>query len=501
MIVNVRRNLVANLLGQGWSAAINLVAVPIYLKLLGPENFGLIGFATVILVLAYLLDGGLGNTLNRSMVHFRAGSLSAQAASDLLRSGEAAIWGAAMLIGAIAFGLSSHLAHWLIDARQLPDTAVAQALTLSIVIALMRVTEGIYRSALLGLDGAISVNVLSVAGATLRGLGPLPFVLHSRGGILTYFSVQLIVSTVSLFAFAGLTHIRLEGTPFGRGGIRLDPLRSVFRFAGDAFVVSSLIAVANQADKLLAARLTSLERFGYYSAAAIVATGIYQLVVPVFMSFYPKLSLLHATRKQGEFERLFLKLAVVVGFIAGVPTAVIIANSQDVVFAWTGNVVTATRTSPLLFWLCFGTWANGLFYIALAPLLASARHRIAVVTTGVLLLTLLPLLLLGWLEADLVGIAAAWSAAMVVWSLLTLALTGRAVTGSPFLAKLFAASLSPFLLALLCSYAIRNLAPHPAVQSQAFEAVSVLLNATLIGTITAGALWTASFAISGSSKT
>ena len=487
--MNVRRNLVANLLGQGWSALLNLIAVPIYLKLLGVESFGLIGFSVVILVLASLLDAGMAATLNRSMVHFRARKADAASAFDLLRSAEVVIWSIALTVGAVCVLLSPVLADRLLDANGLPTETVAHAFALTIAVALMRVVEAIYRAAMLGLDRPVAVNVLSAVGATLRVLGPMPVILYADGGILAYFWVQFAVSAASLVIFASITHLDLEGTPIGRGRFHVTALRRLFAFAGAAFAISSLAAIANQTDKLLAARFSSLESFGYYSAAATVATGIYQLILPAFQSFYPKLSLLHATEKQAEFETLLLKMAGLIGFIGGVPIAVILLNAQDVVFAWTGNPDVAVRTGPLLFWLCFGALANGLFHVALAGLLAAGRHRIAVVTTAVLLLALVPLLLLGWQLGGLAGLAAGWSASMACWCVATLVLAARAVAKAPLITRLLAYSFAPFGMALLVAGVLRRLLADRLSGGQVQDAMFMILMGATVTLATGLMLW------------
>ncbi|MBS1199036.1 MAG: polysaccharide biosynthesis protein, partial [Proteobacteria bacterium] len=39
----LRRNLIANYLGQGWAAIMGMAFVPLYIKYLGVESYGLIG--------------------------------------------------------------------------------------------------------------------------------------------------------------------------------------------------------------------------------------------------------------------------------------------------------------------------------------------------------------------------------------------------------------------------------------------------------------------------
>src|SRR5882724_11477490 len=65
-------NVVANLVGQGWSVLLSLVVVPLYLRLLGIEAYGLIGFYVMLQGLAQVLDLGLSPTMNREMARYWA---------------------------------------------------------------------------------------------------------------------------------------------------------------------------------------------------------------------------------------------------------------------------------------------------------------------------------------------------------------------------------------------------------------------------------------------
>jgi len=492
--MEVRRNLIANLLGQGWSAVLNIGAMPIYIALLGMESFGLIGLATVVLTLTILLDGGIATTLNRAMVRYRAGQAALGESADLLRSFEGAILAAASFIACVALLFGPALAAAWLDPGGLPPELVETALVLMVQIAVLRVTEAIYRAALLGLDRPVTMNALSAVFTSLRILGPVPLILWGGGDVLTFFWGQLAASGASLLCFAAATHLVLEGSILGRGRFNWAALRSSLGFTGAAFAIAALVALINQVDKLLVARLVSLEMLGYYSAATVAATGIYQLVQPVFQSFYPKLSYFHTTGDGVAFDRLFLRTAATMGFIAGVPIAIIALNVDEVLFAWTGDTDVVAQAGPLLAWLCLGTLANGLFHAPLAALLASARHGIAVVTTTVLLVLLVPALLLGWSYAGLMGLAAAWSVALAVWFLATLVLTATRVTTGQIGLEVLGASLIPCAVALLISLALRTMLEIEMAQ-QLRTALVVIAFGAAVTLMTAAVLWLSGRAI------
>ena len=101
----LKRNLIANYIGQGWTALMGLAFVPLYIKYLGIESYGLIGIFAVLTAWLSLLDMGMTPTLSREMARFTAGSQSAQSIRDLLRSIEVITFSIAMVIaGGIALG-------------------------------------------------------------------------------------------------------------------------------------------------------------------------------------------------------------------------------------------------------------------------------------------------------------------------------------------------------------------------------------------------------------
>ena len=59
------KNLLANFIGKFWNILAVYAFTPVYVQLLGIENFGLISFYTIILSFVSLMDVGLSATLSR----------------------------------------------------------------------------------------------------------------------------------------------------------------------------------------------------------------------------------------------------------------------------------------------------------------------------------------------------------------------------------------------------------------------------------------------------
>ncbi|MEN8215666.1 MAG: hypothetical protein ABFS56_04685 [Pseudomonadota bacterium] len=61
----IKLNIIANFAGKAWTVLMSLAFVPLYIKFIGVEAYGLIGFFVTLQAVFGLLDLGLSTTLFR----------------------------------------------------------------------------------------------------------------------------------------------------------------------------------------------------------------------------------------------------------------------------------------------------------------------------------------------------------------------------------------------------------------------------------------------------
>ncbi|HXQ32945.1 MAG TPA: oligosaccharide flippase family protein, partial [Anaerolineales bacterium] len=115
----IKRNLIANIVGKGWAALMGIAFIPLYIKFMGIESYGLVGFYTTLQGVFALLDFGLTTTLNRELARYSAFSEKSQDMRDLVRTLETVYWGLALTIGAVVLILSPFIARGWIRAEAL----------------------------------------------------------------------------------------------------------------------------------------------------------------------------------------------------------------------------------------------------------------------------------------------------------------------------------------------------------------------------------------------
>ena len=89
----LKRNIVANFVSKGWSALMGVIFIPLYVKFMGVEAYGLVGFFLALQSIVSLMDAGLSTTLNRELARYSTQPGQAQEMWDVVRTLEVVYWG------------------------------------------------------------------------------------------------------------------------------------------------------------------------------------------------------------------------------------------------------------------------------------------------------------------------------------------------------------------------------------------------------------------------
>jgi O-antigen/teichoic acid export membrane protein len=408
----LQRNIAANFAGRIWTALVGVAFIPLYIHFMGIEAYGLVGFFTTLQGLFMLLDLGLSTTLNRELARYAALPGKGTQMRDLVRTLETLYWGLALLIALIVLALSSFAAHEWINAQTLPETVVQQAVMLMGFVIAFQWPISFYGGGLIGLQRQVLYSGWLAVGATLRFAGAVLVLWLVSPTILAFFTWQIVISIITA---GGLALALWRSLPVGTRASRFQPdlLRSVWRFAAGMSGISITVLVLTQIDKVILSKLLTLEMFGYYSLAAVVAGGISTLSIPLFTALFPGFSRLVALGDEEGLKRLYHRSCQLLS-VAVIPVAVVVAAfAPEILLLWTANPTTVQNTHILVSLLMVGSALNGLLVLPYALELAYGWTSLPFYTNVVSIALLLPLLIL------LTPIYGAIAAA-VIWVLLNL---------------------------------------------------------------------------------
>ena len=158
--MTLKKNIAANYLGQVWRAVMNFAFIPLYIKYLGIESYGLIGIFAILQSWLALLDMGLRPVMGREMARFVGGAHDSQTIRNLLRSVELIVFPLAIAVALGVWMASGWLAtNWLV-AKNLPPEQVAQAFSVMGVVTSLQFVESLYNSCIAGLQRQVLQNMV-----------------------------------------------------------------------------------------------------------------------------------------------------------------------------------------------------------------------------------------------------------------------------------------------------------------------------------------------------
>ena len=420
--MSLKKNTVANYLGQGWIALMGLAFVPVYIRYLGIEAWGLVGFMSMMQAWLTLLDMGLSPTLSREMARYQAGAHSVQAIRDLLRSLETVYCGVAVaVISGVAFIAPWLAVNW-IGAARMPVETVTQAIGIMGLVLAARMIEQVYRGAIQGLQRQVWLNGTQCVLSALRWGGAAGVLIWVSPSIKIFFYWQGFISVLSVLVLAHQTYCLL---PIGERSARFDlvALVRIRRFAGGMVATTLLTLLLTQVDKLLLSNLVALEDFGYYTLAASASSALYFLMSPIANAVSPRLTELVARSEQTSLVESYHNASQWLAAVL-VPTALVISTfAEPALYVWMGDYALARQAAPLLALLALGTLCNGFMQVPYIAQLAHGWTGFAVRVNVIAVCFIVPVIL--WSVPRFGAVGAAWA-----WLLLNI---GYVLIGMPLM--------------------------------------------------------------------
>ena len=422
--MKLRRNLVAALTNSLWSAAVGIAVVPVYLKYLGVEAYGLVGFFTMMQALLQILDFGLAPTLNREAARYSASS-NLCAIANLLHTVGRVYWSVALLIGLLVVLTAPFVAQFWLQPKDLGNATVVQALMLMGVIVACRWPIGLYAGVLMGAQRLTLASGISILMTTVGNLGAVAILVCVSPTIQAFFIWQAFAAVIYIVVVRSVAW-RVVGFA-GRARFDRQELKRIWRFTAGLSGVAVTALVIVHLDRLILSRLLDLESFGRYMMGALIASSLYFLLTPVFNAVYPRLSALVAmgeTAKVIELYRHGTRLMLSILFPVATTAAVL---AEELIVVWTGDAALAKYVAPIASFFLIGVALNGVMHFPYALQLAYGMTRLPLMINLLLILFLAPLTVLLALRYGGVGGAAAAAIINAVYVLLGTWLTHRVI--------------------------------------------------------------------------
>ncbi len=406
-VSSVRQNVVANFAGKAWTSIMSLVFIPLYIKFMGIEAYGLIGIFVSLIVLLSILDMGLSSTLSRELARLSAAPDSAQESRDLVRTLEFVYWGIGIIIGLGLIALAPLIAYHWVKTQGIPTQTVQQALMIMGLVVAFQWPASLYDGGLVGLQRQVLLNSVRSVMATIQHGGAVLVLWLISPTVLTYFTWQIFISIIQTLLLA---HFVWKSLPVAhtQSVFQKYLLKKNWRFAAGMTGISIMATILTQTDKIILSKLLTLRVFGYYILAVTVGNALGYLVQPISVALFPKLSQHVLDEDETNLSALYhngCQLASIIMLPAAMTLALF---PREILTLWIRDPEIVRNAFFLVSLIVIGTAMNSLMVLPYTLQLAHGWTRLVFSQNVISTILLVPLMIFMVKSYGAIGAPIVW---------------------------------------------------------------------------------------------
>lgn len=367
----LKKNIIANYVSQIYVTLIGILLLPIYIKYMGSEAYGLVGFFAMLQAWFGVLDLGLSPTISRETARYQGGAISALAFRQLYRALTVIFMSVALFGGGALFLLSNVIATKWLNLEKLPVDDVVIAVQIMALSVALRWMCSLYRGVVTGTEHLVWLSGCNAFIATLRFVGVFVSMWYFGFTPFVFFVHQFFVALIEILILAIKTQQLLPSKKSLTQNIgwSFNPIKSVLKFSLTIAFTASVWVFVTQTDKLVLSGILSLENYGYFTLAVLVANGIMMTSGPISSAIMPRMARLNAEGKHEEMINIYRQATQLVAIVAGSAAITLVVTAKPLLIAWTGDSHLADQAAPILrlyaagnLFLCIAAFAYYLQY-------------------------------------------------------------------------------------------------------------------------------------------
>jgi O-antigen/teichoic acid export membrane protein len=414
---SIKKNTLANYIGQGYTLIIMLAVTPLYLEYLGGEAYGLVGFFALMQAWLNILDVGLTPALGRQIAYARCQVNGMENFNKLLKSFEVIFLVIAICTVVIVLFSSDWISlNWL-KPKELDPTIITYCINLMGIMVGFRWFASLYRSGINGLEDQVWLNISNIVIVTLKFIGALILLIFVTTDVAHFFEYQAVIGLLELIILMTRFYSRLPEVENKTSPISFhwDSVKAIAPFSLAIAYTSGLWILTTQVDKLALSGILSLKEFGYFSLIVLVSGSINALTVPISQAIQPRMTYLLSSGKNQEMLQLYRNATQLVTLVAASLSIMIAIFSEQLIYAWTGDKEIATWSKEILFWFALG---NGvLAVLAFQYYLQVAHGKLRLHAIGATLSAIIdiPIIIYVVINYGALGAGMAWFGLRLIW--------------------------------------------------------------------------------------
>lgn len=407
--------LVKNIIGNYAAALIiasgGVISIPFYIRYMGVEAYGLIGFFWASMLWFNLLDLGFSPLISRlsSTANFSKNAINnLQGLIAYLEKGFFLIGG---VVGFAVFYFAPLFAEAWFSSNLISSHIISNALIWMYGVILFKLVSNLYRASYLGFESQLLLNMFNVFFMALRIMGSIFLAIQFNLLIDDFFAFQFLISLIELLI---LRHFLLKKISSAcKSTVNLwqwARLKKSISLSVAAAYCAVVWTFMTQLDKLIMSKSLALADYGAYMVLVMISGGVLQLSAPIYQALQPRLTaLIHRNEIQkglllyGAITKLLTILVIAIAFtVTYMPGEIIFIFTRD------SSISLSVIYQKVLIYMCWGNAILAIGAMSYVLQLAHGNLKLHVIGVSVAGLVQIPIILfLAW-YADVYWLGFSW---------------------------------------------------------------------------------------------
>ncbi|HHD7213503.1 TPA: MATE family efflux transporter [Citrobacter freundii] len=376
-------NALSNYMAAAWLGITSILLTPIYLKVLGPSQWGVVSICIAVQAFMFLVDAGLAQIMPRDI----AKEKTIKGLQSVYLTYNYVYFFLAIVFFIIGYLFSPYvISHWLN-----PNASVMNVLSVALNLLLAQFCFQLINNSNLcfwyGTQRQHIACLRQVIFFSLKHLFALILIFFWEKNAVSY---QLSFLIFSIAECLLNRHAILRELKFTKGmkfNFDVGRLRKLFKESGILSFAILLGMLTTQVDKIVLSKQVSIEIFGYYSVIAFLGAAFLQLQYPLVRAFLPKLT----KESHNENSNAYFVMFKFIFLFCICPTALAIIFSEQILLLWLHNSEIAALGSFTLKLILMATIINSLYNIIYQKIIISGSGRYVMLINSICLVIVFPL--------------------------------------------------------------------------------------------------------------
>ena len=378
----VGQNIITNYLSVVWMGGLSLALIPLYIKRLGSDQWGVVAICMAIQGFLGLLDAGLGQIMPRDIARVADNRVEVARVFRVFAR-------AYIILGFVGLVIGQISVHWLILHWFNQGQGVADGAELALRLVLVQFFFQFANNSHIGYWNGLQLQKLAnfrqCGFGTAKHAGALTLVYFWHADAMAYLIPFVLFSAIECF-FNWRT-VRRNFSDLINGGVSLVELRLLAHEAGFLVLGVLIGMLVSQIDRIVLSRSVDVASYGRYVIVANLGLAFMQLQYPLIRAFFPRI--VRADVSGGSFP--LFRLAGSVFVLCVLPCIFVAAVAPWLLQIWLGDPKMVDEgTLPLR--LILGAVAvNAMYQLIYQRILSLGHSRLVVLINAIVLIVVAPL--------------------------------------------------------------------------------------------------------------